>query len=71
MEAEKKNVLSTIERVFKAELLKITPALQSTLIGDLISGNGLLPLKSRLNVSVGFSDQTMSVSTLRGRGRCQ
>lgn len=48
MEAEKENVLSTIERVFKAELLKITPSLQNTLIGDLISGDSLLPLKSNL-----------------------
>lgn len=37
--AEKENVLSTIDRVFKAELLKMPPSLQNTLIGDLISGN--------------------------------
>ncbi|XP_075891487.1 borealin-2 isoform X2 [Nelusetta ayraudi] len=35
--AEKENVLSTIDRVFKAELLKMPPSLQNTLIGDLIS----------------------------------
>lgn len=48
MEAEKENVRSTIERVFKAELLKITPSLQNTLIGDLISGTCPLQFKSNL-----------------------
>lgn len=48
MEAEQENVRSTIERVFKAELLKITPSLQNTLIGDLISGNSPLSLESNL-----------------------
>lgn len=38
LEAKMENMLSTVEKVFKVELMKMPPALQSTLIGDLISG---------------------------------
>lgn len=58
MEAEKENVRSTIERVFKAELLKITPSLQNTLIGDLISGIGTLHVTPRPCTSVQFVSLT-------------
>lgn len=39
LEAKLENVQSTVDRVFKVELLKMPPSLQNTLIGDLISGD--------------------------------
>lgn len=41
LEAKMENVLATIDKVFKVELMKMPPSLQNTRIGDLISG-GLL-----------------------------
>lgn len=63
LEAEMVNGLSTIDRVFKVELLKMPPSLQNTLIGELISGSSPRTpsaqpdSRSRLDVSV----QTMSL----------
>ncbi|XP_030578620.1 borealin-2 [Archocentrus centrarchus] len=37
LEAKMDNMLATVEKVFKVELMKMPPALQITLIGDLIS----------------------------------
>ncbi|KAG8006227.1 Borealin-2 [Nibea albiflora] len=38
LEARLENMLATMDRVFKVELMKMPPSLQNTLIGDLISG---------------------------------
>lgn len=32
------NMLATVDKVFKVEIMKMPPSLQNTLIGDLISG---------------------------------
>ncbi|TKS92781.1 Borealin-2 [Collichthys lucidus] len=37
LEAKLENMLATMDRVFKVELMKMPPSLQKTLIGDLIS----------------------------------
>uniref|UniRef100_A0A3Q0T9R3 Borealin N-terminal domain-containing protein n=1 Tax=Amphilophus citrinellus TaxID=61819 RepID=A0A3Q0T9R3_AMPCI len=42
LEAKMENMLATVEKVFKVELMKMPPALQNTLIGDLISGKSSL-----------------------------
>lgn len=42
LEAKMENVLATIDKVFKVELMKMPPSLQKTRIGDLLSG-GFLP----------------------------
>lgn len=38
LEAKVENMLATVDRVFKVELMKMPPSLQNTLIMDLISG---------------------------------
>lgn len=38
LEAKLDNMLSTVDKVFKVELMKMLPSLQNTLIGDLIRG---------------------------------
>lgn len=38
MEAKLEQTLATVDRVFKVELMKMPPALQKTLIIDLING---------------------------------
>ncbi len=38
LEAKMENMLATVDKVFKVELMKKPPSLQNTLIGDLISG---------------------------------
>lgn len=48
------NMLSTVDKVFKVELMKMPPSLQTTLIGDLISGeafSGLLTCETLLITS--------------------
>ncbi|KAF3698005.1 Borealin-2 [Channa argus] len=37
LEGKMENMLATVDKVFKVELMKMPPSLQSTLIGDLIS----------------------------------
>lgn len=37
LEAKMENMLATVDKVFKVELMKMPPSLQNTLIGDLIS----------------------------------
>lgn len=46
LEAKMENVLATIDKVFKVELMKMPPSLQNTRIGDLISGG--LPTSLRV-----------------------
>lgn len=41
LEAKMENVLATIDKVFKVELMKMPPSLQNSRIGDLISGGFL------------------------------
>lgn len=38
LESKMENMLSTVDKVFKVELMKMPPSLQNTLIGDLLSG---------------------------------
>lgn len=38
LESKMENMLATVDKVFKVELMKMPPSLQNTLIGDLISG---------------------------------
>lgn len=38
LEARMENMLSTVDKIFKVEKMKMPPSLQKTLIGDLISG---------------------------------
>lgn len=38
LEAKMENMLATVDKVFKVELMKMPPSLQSTLIGHLMSG---------------------------------
>lgn len=38
LEAKMENVLATIDKVFKVELMKMPPSLQNARVGDLISG---------------------------------
>lgn len=38
LEAKMENMLATVDKVFKVELMKMPPTLQKTLIGHLISG---------------------------------
>ena len=38
LEAKMENTLATMDKVFKVEVMKMPPSLQSALIGDLISG---------------------------------
>uniref|UniRef100_A0A8C4I2F7 Borealin N-terminal domain-containing protein n=1 Tax=Dicentrarchus labrax TaxID=13489 RepID=A0A8C4I2F7_DICLA len=38
LEAKMENMLATVDKVFKVELMKMPPSLQNTFIGDLISG---------------------------------
>lgn len=37
-EARMENMLATVDKVFKVELMKMPPSLQKTRIGDLMSG---------------------------------
>lgn len=39
------NMLATVDKVFKVELMKMPPALQNTVTWDLISGETLLIIK--------------------------
>lgn len=38
LEAKMENTLSTVDKVFKVELMKMPPSLQTTLMAELISG---------------------------------
>lgn len=38
LEVKMENMLATVDKVFKVEIMKMPPSLQNTLIGDLISG---------------------------------
>lgn len=44
LEARMENMLSTVDKVFKVELMKMPPSLQTALIGDLISGEAFFCL---------------------------
>uniref|UniRef100_A0A4W6EFT6 Borealin N-terminal domain-containing protein n=1 Tax=Lates calcarifer TaxID=8187 RepID=A0A4W6EFT6_LATCA len=45
LEAKMENMLATVDKVFKVELMKMPPALQNTVTWDLISGETLLIIK--------------------------
>lgn len=38
LDAKTENMLTTVDKVFKVEQMKMPPSLQNTLMGDLISG---------------------------------
>lgn len=42
LEGKMENMLATVDKVFKVELMKMPPSLQKTFIADLISGESSL-----------------------------
>lgn len=73
LEAKLENVLSTVDRVFKVEILKMPPSLQNTLIGDLISGDPQQPPPKthKIVVFVCFCLTRIGLCHFRGRNLCQ
>lgn len=43
LEVKMENMLATVDKVFKVEIMKMPPSLQNTRIGDLISGESPPP----------------------------
>ncbi|XP_053271590.1 borealin-2 [Pleuronectes platessa] len=62
LEAKLENMLSTVDKVFEVELMKMPPSLQNTLIGDLIREQEL----SASDVSIAMKNESLEMhQTLR------
>nr|XP_046236919.1 borealin-2 isoform X2 [Scatophagus argus] len=57
LEAKMENVLSTMDKVFKVELMKMPPSLQNTIIGDSISEEEI----SASDVSIAMKNESLEV----------
>ncbi|XP_070711194.1 borealin-2 [Pempheris klunzingeri] len=57
LEAKMENMLATVDKVFKVELMKMPPSLQNTLIGDLISEEEI----SASEVSIAMKNESLEV----------
>ncbi|XP_030285468.1 borealin-2 [Sparus aurata] len=61
LEAKMENTLATMDKVFKVEVMKMPPSLQSALIGDLISEEEI----SASEVSIAMKNESMMHRPLR------
>ncbi|XP_040887797.1 borealin-2 [Toxotes jaculatrix] len=57
LEAKTENMLATVDKVFKVELMKMPPSLQNTLIGDLISEEKI----SASEVSIALKNESLEM----------
>ncbi|XP_070785827.1 borealin-2 [Enoplosus armatus] len=57
LEAKMENMLATVDKVFKVELMKMPPSLQNTLIGDLISEEEI----SASDVSIAMKNESFEM----------
>lgn len=69
LEVKMENMLATVDKVFKVEIMKMPPSLQNTLIGDLMSGES--PPSSFTRSVLHLSLTCRSSYLLRGGGPCQ
>ncbi|XP_008324392.1 borealin-2 isoform X1 [Cynoglossus semilaevis] len=58
LEARMENMLSTVDKIFKVEKMKMPPSLQKTLIGDLISEEEI----SASEVSIAMKNESIQIS---------
>ncbi|XP_032367494.1 borealin-2 [Etheostoma spectabile] len=65
LEARLENMLSTVDKVFKVELMKMLPSLQNTLIGDLIEGEET----SASEVSIAMQNESVEMQQPLARVR--
>ncbi|CAK6967990.1 borealin-2 [Scomber scombrus] len=66
LESRMENTLATVDKVFKVELMKIAPSLQSTRIADLISEEEI----SASDVSIAMRNESLEMQQpLRGRSK--
>ncbi|KAF1380538.1 hypothetical protein PFLUV_G00164890 [Perca fluviatilis] len=65
LEAKLENMLSTVDKVFKVELMKMLPSLQNTLIGDLIREEGI----SASDVSIAMKSESLEMRQPLARAR--
>ncbi|KAM9335367.1 borealin-2 [Symphorus nematophorus] len=64
LEAKMENMLATVDRVFKVELMKMPPSLRNTLIGDLISEEEI----SASEVSIAMKNESLEMHQPLRRG---